>query len=201
LATAYTDTPEYRDQQSQIARARASADSANSAALAATGIARGAAIDAQRLQRVIEGISANPNLVPVPPTTAEVRPVVQAVIAELGDLRGDRGERGLQGLQGIQGPPGPSLPESQVRDAIAALLPSIQLPVGPRGPIGPRGPEGPEGPAGAGVAPGDIQNAVVAVFAREPRLISEPANFIWDVILKGSRDRLRTLANTLIENL
>jgi len=201
LATAYTDTPEYRDQQSQIARARASADSANAAALAATSIAQSAGNETRRLQRVIETISASPNLVPVPPTTDEVRAVVDIAIAQLGDLRGDRGERGLQGLQGIQGPPGPSLPESQVRDAIAALLPSIQLPVGPRGPIGPRGPEGPEGPAGAGVAPGDIQNAVVAVFAREPRLISEPANFIWDVILKGSRDRLRTLANTLIENL
>ena len=193
LATAYTDTPEYRDQQSQIARARASADSANSAALAAPGIARGAAIDAQRLQRVIEGIAANPNLVPVPPTTAEVRPVVQAVIAELGDLRGDRGERGLQGLQGIQGPPGPSLPESQVKDAIAALLPNIQIPPGPRGPIGPSGPGGPAGPPGAGVSPEVVQSAVEQVFAGSPGLLADPATYIWRVILEGTRDRLNAL--------
>ena len=86
LATSYTDTPEYRDQQSQIARARASADSANSAALAAASIARNAQLDASRLQRVIESISASPNLVPVPPSTAEIVPVVESVIAGLGTV-------------------------------------------------------------------------------------------------------------------
>ncbi|NDJ15203.1 MAG: hypothetical protein EBY17_29135, partial [Acidobacteriia bacterium] len=131
MATSYTDTPEYRDQQSQIARARASADSANSAALAAATIARNAQLDASRLQRVIESISASPNLVPVPPSTAEIVPVVESVIAGLGDLKGDRGDRGEPGIQGPPGPPGPSLPPEQVKDAIAALLPSIQIPPGP----------------------------------------------------------------------
>jgi hypothetical protein len=199
LATSYTDTPEYRDQQSQIARARASAESANSAALAAASIARNAQLDASRLQRVIESISASPNLVPVPPSTAEVVPIVQSVIAGLGDLRGDKGDRGEPGIQGPPGPPGPSLPESQVRDAIAALLPSIQLPQGPRGPIGPAGPPGQPGPPGPGVSPADITSAVEQVFAGSPGLLSDPAGYIWRVILEGTRDRLNALVTTWIE--
>jgi len=193
LATSYTDTPEYRDQQSQIARARASAESANSAALAAATIARNAQLDASRLQRVIESISANPNLVPVPPSTAEIVPVVESVIAGLGNLKGDRGDRGETGIQGPPGPPGPSLPESQVRDAIAALLPSIQLPQGPRGPIGPSGPSGPEGPPGPGVSPETVTSAVEQVFAGSPGLLADPATYIWRVILEGTRDRLNAL--------
>jgi hypothetical protein len=201
LATSYTDTPEYRDQQSQIARARASAESANSAALAAASIARNAQLDASRLQRVIESISASPNLVPVPPSTAEVVPIVQSVIAGLGDLRGDKGDRGEPGIQGPPGPPGPSLPESQVRDAIAALLPSIQLPQGPRGPIGPPGQPGQPGPPGPGVSPSDITSAVEQVFAGSPGLLSDPATYIWRVILEGTRDRLNALVtNWLVAN-
>lgn len=201
LATSYTDTPEYRDQQSQIARARASAESANSAALAAASIARNAQLDASRLQRVIESISASPNLVPVPPSTAEVVPIVQSVIAGLGDLKGDRGDRGEPGIQGPPGPPGPSLPESQVKDAIAALLPTLTLPQGPRGPIGPSGPSGPPGPAGAGVSPADITGAVEQVFAGSPGLLSDPATYIWRVILEGTRDRLNALVtNWLVAN-
>lgn len=198
LATAYTDTPEYRDQQSQIARARASADSANSAALAATSIAQSAGNEARRLQRIIEGISASPNLVPVPPSTDEVRAVVDIAIAQLGDLQGPRGERGLQGLQGIQGPPGPSLPEGQVKDAIASLLPSIQLPVGPRGPIGPRGPEGPEGPPGAGVAPEVVQGAVASALTGVSGFLSAPADFVWNIILRGIRARFSDLIDALL---
>ena len=198
LATAYTDTPEYRDQQSQIARARASADSANSAALAAASIAQSAGNEARRLQRVIEGISANPNLVPVPPSTAEVRAVVDIAIAQLGDLQGLRGLQGLQGLPGIQGPPGPSLPASQVKDAIAALLPSIQLPDGPRGPIGPSGPGGPAGPPGPSVAPEVIEGAVATLFAGLTTFISNPTDFIWDVIIKGIRTRFMALFEALL---
>ena len=198
LATSYTDTPEYRDQQSQIARARASADSANSAALAAASIAQSAGNEARRLQRVIEGISANPNLVPVPPTTAEVRAVVDIAITQLGDLQGPRGLQGLQGLPGIQGPPGPSLPASQVKDAIAALLPNIQIPPGPRGPVGPSGPGGPPGPPGAGVAPEVVQGAVASALSGVSGFLSAPADFIWDVIIKGIRARFMALFEALL---
>ena len=201
LATSYTDTPEYRDQQSQIARARASADSANSAALAAASIAQSAGNEARRLQRVIEGISANPNLVPVPPSTAEVRAVVDIAIAQLGDLQGPRGLQGLQGLPGIQGPPGPSLPESQVKDAIAALLPSIQLPTPISTVPGPPGPPGPPGAPGTSVTPEVVQSAVASALAGVSGFLSAPAEYIWDIILAGTRERLNTLVtNWLLRN-
>lgn len=198
LATSYTDTPEYRDQQSQIARARASADSANSAALAAASIAQSAGNEARRLQRVIETISASPNLVPVPPSTAEVRAVVDIAIAQLGDLQGPRGLQGLQGLPGIQGPPGPSLPASQVKDAIAALLPTIQLPTPISTVPGPPGPPGPAGPPGAGVTPEVVEGAVASALSGVSGFLSAPADFIWDVIIKGIRTRFMALFEALL---
>ena len=197
LTTSYTDTPEYRDQQSQIARARASADSANSAALAAASIAQSAGNEARRLQRVIETISASPNLVPVPPSTEEVRAVVEIALNSRGNLQGERGLQGLQGLPGIQGPPGPSLPASQVKDAIAALLPSIQLPTPISTVPGPPGPPGPAGPPGTSVTPEVVQSAVGTVFAGVSGFLTDPAGYIWNVILLGIKARASALFDAL----
>ncbi len=102
--------------------------------------------------------------------------------------KGDKGERGESGTTvgpggpGTVGPPGP------------AGTP------GPSGPAGPTGPAGTLGPACVGVTPELVEGAVAKVLAGVSGLISNPTDYIWNVILLGIRARFGAIIEALLKD-
>jgi hypothetical protein len=62
---------------------------------------------------------------------------------------------------------------------------------------GPPGPPGPAGPAGPGVTPEIVQGAVATVFAGVSGFLTDPAGYIWNVILLGIKQRASALFDAL----
>lgn len=153
-----------------------------------------AAIDNERrTARILEGISANPNLVPVPPSAQQLSDSIAAWFSVSGNresLRGPRGLQGTPGLKGDRGDPGPSLPLDQVNGAIARYL-EANPPAAGRD--GRPGRDGTDGVDGRTPTPDEIRGVVAQVFAGLPGFLSEPAEYIWQVILQGIRARFEAL--------
>jgi hypothetical protein len=112
--------------------------------------------------------------------------------------RGDIGPSGMTGPIGPAGPPGPSLPIEQIDSLITQFLrtrPPIAGPIGPAGPAGAIGPTGPIGPA-----PTDdqIRRIVETLYAGVSDLLSNPTEYIWEVILGGIRKRIGDIIDALL---
>ena len=197
----FTGTSEYAALLATDRTLRTLADAVGANATSAAGIAERARLDILRLQRIVEGISANPNLVPVPPSAAELADSIAQYLRQNPPMKGNDGSTGAAGPPGPAGPAGPSLPIEQVNTAIRAYLQTITLPAGPIGPVGPGGSQGPAGPAGPGASVEDITQVLMDALGPALTLIDNPADAIWDVILKATRERLAQLFNAQLEAL
>lgn len=147
----------------------------------------------QRTARILEGISANPNLVPVPPSSQQLSDSIAAWFSVSGNreaLRGPRGLQGTPGLKGDRGDPGPSLPPDQVSGAVARYL-AANPPAAGRD--GRPGRDGTNGVDGRTPTTDEVRGVVETVFAGLPGFLSEPAEYIWQVILQGIRARFGAL--------
>jgi hypothetical protein len=167
-------------------------------AISAAGIAERARIDIARLQSIVEGIAANPNLVPVPPSASELRDSIAQYLRENPPLQGDDGLQGDPGLRGLPGPPGPSLPADQVDTAVRAYLQTITI---PKGLDGKDGKDGTDGKDGAPVSAETITQVLLDALGPALQLLDNPTDAIWDVILTATRERLAQLFNAQLEAL
>ena len=157
-------------------------------------IATQARRDAARMQSIVESIAANPNLVPIPPTAAELATAVRDYLAT-NPVGG-----GTDGTNGRDGTNGANATDAQVRAAVDAYIAAHPITGGGTGVpvVGPPGPPGPIGPPGASVTPEIVQGIVATVFAGLSGFIANPTEYIWDVILKGIRKRFMALFEALL---
>jgi len=197
----FTQTSEYQSLLATDRTLRTLADAVGANAINAAGIADRARLDILRLQGIFESISANPNLVPVPPTATQLADSIAQYLRQNPPAKGNDGSPGPQGPPGPPGPAGPSLPIEQVDTAIRAFLATVKLPAGPAGPPGPAGQPGPSGPPGPGASADDITQVLMDALGPALTLIDNPTDAIWDVILKATRERLAQLFNAQLEAL
>ena len=181
-----------------IAKVRTLTNAVGANATNAAGIAERARLDILRLQGIIEGISANPNLVPVPPSASELFASVAQYLRQNPPTKGDDGLPGLVGPPGPPGPPGPSLPAEQVNSAVRAYLQTITIPSGKDGKDGKDGTDGKDAPP---ISVEDITQVLMDALGPALTLIDNPTDAIWDVILKATRERLAQLFNAQLEAL
>ena len=149
-------------------------------------------------------------------TVAGVRQALESVAGSIGGVmtiagppgppgaKGDRGEAGPMGPAGPQGPqgrPGPAIASDQLVPAVEEALRGVTIPTGPAGPQGPAGSPGPAGPAGPPPSEDQIRGVVEKVFAGVSVFLSDPAEYIWQVILKGIGKRLGALFDAIVEAL
>jgi hypothetical protein len=99
------------------------------------------------------------------------------------------------GKDGKDGKDAPAIPEGQLKDAVAQVLKTIPIPT-PVSTV--PGPPGPPGPPGAGVAPEVVEGAVASALSGVSGFLSAPADFIWDVIIKGIRANFMALFEALL---
>ena len=112
--------------------------------------------------------------------------------------RGERGDVGPTGPAGPRGPAGPSVPPDQLVPAVTEALRGVTIPTGPAGPAGSPGPQGPAGPAGPPPSEDQIRGVVASVFAGVSDFLSNPTEYIWNVILKGIGSRLGALFDAVV---
>ena len=149
-------------------------------------------------------------------TVAGVRQALESVAGSIGGVmtiagppgppgaKGDRGEAGPMGPAGPQGPqgrPGPAIASDQLVPAVEEALRGVTIPTGPAGPQGPAGTPGPAGPAGPPPSEDQVRGVVEKVFAGVSVFLSDPAEYIWQVILKGIGKRLGALFDAIVEAL
>ena len=149
--------------------------------------------DVGALRRVLEGISANPNLVPIPPSAQAISDGIAAYFSlesNRAKLKGDRGLKGDKGDKGEKGDTGPSLPVDQIDGAINDYL-RRNPPLAGRD--GQPGKDGKNGVDGRTPTPAEVRGVVEEVLSGVRVFLSSPADFIWDVILKGIRERIGAL--------
>ena len=201
----FTSTPEFSalngridDNARTIATVRTLADAVGQNATNAAGIAERARLDILRLQGIVEGISANPNLVPVPPSASELFDSVAQYLRQNPPTKGNDGLPGLVGPPGPIGPPGPSLPAEQVNTAVRAYLQTITIPAGKDGTNGRDGTDGKDAPP---ISVEDITQVLMDALGPALQLIDNPADAIWDIILQATRERLAQLFNAQLEAL
>ena len=146
--------------------------------------------DVGALRRVLEGISANPNLVPIPPSAQMLSDSIAAYFSldtNRAMLKGDRGLKGDKGDKGEKGDTGPSLPVDQINGAINDYL-RRNPPLAGRD--GQPGKDGRNGVDGRTPTPDEVRGVVEEVLSGVRVFLSSPTDFIWDVILKGIRTRI-----------
>ena len=112
--------------------------------------------------------------------------------------RGERGDVGPTGPAGPRGPAGPSVPPDQLVPAVTEALRGVTIPTGPAGPPGSPGPQGPAGPAGPPPSEDQIRGVVATFFAGVSDFLSNPTEYIWNVILKGIGSRLGALFDAVV---
>jgi len=150
--------------------------------------------DAAAMKLIVENIAANPNLVPVGPTAAQLETAVRDYL-NANPIGG-----GTNGTNGTNGLPGQNATDAQVRAAVDAYIAANPITGGTGGvPIaGPPGPPGPIGPPGPAVTPEALTGIVGTVFAGVSGFVANPTDYIWDVILKGIRKRFMALFEALL---
>ena len=201
----FISTPEFsaldrriNNNTADIAKVRTLTDAVGANATSAAGIAERARLDILRLQGIVEGISANPNLVPVPPSASELFASVAQYLRQNPPTKGDDGLPGLVGPPGPIGPPGPSLPAEQVNTAVRAYLQTVTIPAGKDGKDGRNGTDGKDAPP---ISVDDITQVLMDALGPALTLIDNPADAIWDIILQATRERLSQLFNAQLEAL
>jgi hypothetical protein len=157
--------------------------------------------DLRGLRGIITSISANPNLVPVPPSAQEVSNAIAAYLSVESNRAALRGPQGPAGKDGRDAPTLPAPSVETLRTLVGEAVAGMELPTGPRGPIGPAGPKGDPGPAGEPPSPDALARIIQDVLGPDLDALSRLPDAVWEAVLGGSRERLSRLWLATLEAL
>lgn len=157
--------------------------------------------DVRGLRGILTSISANPNLVPVPPSAQEVSNAIAAYLSVESNRAALRGPQGPKGADGRDAPALPPPSVETLRTLVSEAVAGMELPTGPRGPIGPAGPKGEPGDAGPPPSPDALAKIIQDVLGPELDALSRLPDAVWEAVLGGSRERLAKLWLATIEAL
>lgn len=157
--------------------------------------------DVRGLRGILTSISANPNLVPVPPSAQEVSNAIAAYLSVESNRAALRGPQGPKGADGRDAPALPPPSVETLRTLVGEAIAGMTLPTGPKGPAGPAGPKGEPGDAGPPPSPDVLAQIIQDVLGPELEALSRLPDAVWEAVLGGSREKLAKLWVATIEAL
>lgn len=219
-SNAWRQSPEYRALIDEADRSALDAVRAQTTAADALRSANVANALARQARRLIEASAANPNLVAIPPSQADL---AEAVAAGTSDIRATIANIREQ-LANVSRPvtvptvtgapsvdiggavaeyvamnPASTRPtDKQVSDALAALLPAHPELRGPQGLPGKDGRDGANGADGKTPTEDDIRRVVAAFFAGLADFLQDPRGYIWSTIISGFPTRVSQIIGALL---
>ena len=154
--------------------------------------------DIGAFRRTLEGIAANPTFVSVEPSAQRISDQIASWFSVAGNreqIRGPRGPQGLPGTNGKDGRDGAPVPAAQIDTAIADYFTKYP----PTTPLnGKDGKDGKDGVDGRTPTPDEVRGVVEQVLSGVSDLVRDPTAYIWDVILKGVRERFQALFDAVL---